>query len=175
MAEWLKDNVWKLKYHYLLGNHDCHYAFQNNGFQCTGYENRKQDIINDVLSPADWQMFHLFMRVGPYLCSHAGVTPKTKHFAARNQEVEALNVAFTGGFHNMFQVGRGRGGWAKVGGPTWLDWTSEFEPLPDQLQIVGHTQSRSIRSEEGSYCLDTNLRHVAWVEETGELKILEWI
>jgi len=30
---------------FLLGNHDCHYFFSHNGFKCSGYDPRKQEVI----------------------------------------------------------------------------------------------------------------------------------
>jgi hypothetical protein len=46
-------------------------------------------------------------------------------------------------------VARGieRGGNAAVGGITWLDWRSEFRPVPGVNQIVGHTPGIAAKAQ----------------------------
>lgn len=175
---------------FLLGNHDCHYFFRHDGFKCSGYEPSKQMVIDQELALPAKEAFKISTKVGPYLVSHAGYTEASLRH--RQEEPYALKQAFNGGFHFLFGAGRARGGNQAVGGPTWLDWNYEFEHIDDIPQIVGHTNGRDVRSKgltktvskvdgDGdmnieiglmSWCLDTALHHIAWVdEETGEVTI----
>ena len=162
---------------FLLGNHDCHYFFRHNGFKCSGYNNQKQDVIDANLPDVIREHFKIYTHVGPYLVSHAGFTEATLQYARPEVEAEALKTALAGGFDPLFGAGYDRGGNQPVGGPTWLDW-SNLQHIPECAQIVGHTNGRDVRVKGGlgvphnSYCLDTSLRHCAWVDEiTGAVTI----
>lgn len=179
---------------FLLGNHDCHYFFRHDAFKCSGYNPQKQEVIDANVPDGIKEYFRIYTRVGPYLVSHAGFTEATLQYARQEVEAEALRKAFAGGFDPIFGAGYARGGNQPVGGPTWLDWNAEFQSIDDCPQIVGHTNSGTVRmkglttgdcvqDEDGtlhvpigllSYCLDTALRHVAIVdEETGAVTIEE--
>lgn len=179
---------------FLLGNHDCHYFFDHNGFKCSGYDPVKHQFISANIPGVIVEKFRIFTRVGPYLVSHAGFTEATLPYAKLEVEEEAIRTALAGGFDPIFGAGRARGGWLPVGGPTWLDWSAEFEHIDDMPQIVGHTQGKDVRTKGTtkaeskvdpngditvdlglmSYCLDTALRNCAFVdEETGKVTIEE--
>lgn len=157
---------------FLLGNHDCHYFFEAPYFKCSGYNPHKQEMIWETLSFSTVvPKFKIFTRVGPYLLSHAGFAEATLQYARPEVEKEALILARAGGFDPIFGAGRARGGHQKIGGPTWLDWNYEFEHIDGVPQIVGHTHGSAVRtkgegSEYRSWCLDTGLQYVAWVDET---------
>ena len=162
---------------HLLGNHDCHYAFADQKFQCSGYAARTKMAV-DALIPVDvWRKFHVFTKVGPYTVSHAGFCEHTLQYARPEIEREAIETALAGGFDLIFGAGHARGGWLPFGGPTWLDWDYEFSHIPDVPQIVGHTPHRKVQSkgEKGqlqSWDLDTHSKHIAWVdEETGAVEV----
>lgn len=148
----------------LFGNHDCHYAFSHNWFMCSGYDGHKKQAINNILTEDYWRKFKVFTRVDGYLISHAGFHPATMHMATEECAAEALDRAFSHRFHDMFGAGYARGGMNPIGGPTYLDWTREFQPI-DEKQIVGHSHDKFVRERDGSYCIDTGLNHVAWIED----------
>lgn len=163
---------------FLLGNHDCHYFFRHDWFKCSGYNPQKQEVISANVPQGIIEHFDIFTRVGPYLVSHAGFHPKTLQYATLEDERDALESAYNGRFDAIFGAGYARGGRQAIGGPTWLDWSAEFEHIDDCPQIVGHTNGRDIRVKGGlaarhnSYCLDTALHHVAFVDdETGTVTI----
>lgn len=178
---------------FLLGNHDCHYFFQHNGFKCSGYENRKQDAIDTLIPRSVMEKFHIFTRVGPYLLSHAGFHKGNMDLATPEAERHHLQIAHDGGFSKMWGAGMARGGNQALGGPTWLDWNDEFGHIDGTPQIVGHTNQRdnlpkskgitkadSTVNAEGnlsvemglmSHCIDTALRHVLWLEDDGRVTI----
>ena len=163
---------------FLLGNHDCHYFFHHNGFMCSGYDHRKKDVIQANLAQTTMDQFKVFTKVGPYLCSHAGLHLATLGFDKPEVEAGALRTARAGGWDPFWGAGRARGGNQQIGGPTWLDWGAEFEHIDDLPQIVGHTNGQHVRSKGNSgqlqsWCLDTALRNCAIVdEETGAIEIV---
>lgn len=155
---------------FLLGNHDCHYFFDHPNFMCSGYTPAKKEVIEETMSGDAVEQFRIFTRVGPYLVSHAGFTEATMRFATEEVEAEALQAAYDGKFDPIFGAGYARGGRQPIGGPTWLDWNAEFQHIPSQPQIVGHTNGSAVRtkgegSEFRSWCIDTALHFVAWVDE----------
>src|SRR5947208_128299 len=46
-VEWLRDHVENPKYTFLWGNHDLHYAWPLGDLICSGYDPRKQLLVND--------------------------------------------------------------------------------------------------------------------------------
>jgi hypothetical protein len=161
---------------WLLGNHDCHYFFKHAAFQCSGYDPRKKEIIEEVIPPEVMREFMISTMVGPYLVSHAGYREETFKYHA--DEDKALEWAHQGGFDALFGPGFARGGHQMWGGPTWLDWNDEFQHIPDLPQIVGHTQGKDIRTQgdyerNSSWCIDTSLRHVALVDENNGAVTIE--
>lgn len=174
------DYIESLNWEKLLGNHDIHYLAASLAmYGCSGYDPRKRKIVQEIFKP-DWivENFKVYTKVGPYTLSHAGFHEDTLQYAKPEVCKEAMNAAmFRREYDPLFGAGRARGGALKVGGPIWLDWNYEFEHIDDFPQIVGHTKGRDVRqagggSEFNSYCLDTSLRHVAWVDEdTGKVEI----
>lgn len=162
ITTWLLEKLWDPKYTVLWGNHDCHYAFDRSEFLCTGYNPETKRLLRKEMSEDVWRRFKIFTQVGPYMVSHAGLNSKTLYLVEK--EKEALEKAFAGGFHPMWQAGRASGGYAEFGGPTWLRWWElEDVGIP---QIVGHTKVKKPTQDTlGNWNLDTALRYIAWVEE----------
>lgn len=184
-AKWVKEHIDDPKVTFLLGNHDASYAF-GGAWRCSGYSPYTHKNFRDTLSPTDIRKFYIFTHVGPFLLSHAGFHPRTVHLADLDTCRLAMELALDGDMSPIFQVGFCRGGGVPRGGPLWLDWNQEFEPMK-QAQIVGHThKTRSVRSKTYnggenpdvgsnsiSYCLDSGLNHVMWVDdETHEVEIV---
>lgn len=55
-----------------------------------------------------------------------------------------------------YRIGRCRGGPDRVGGLFWCDFDREFTPIPELIQIVGHTRGTTLRQRGGSFCVDYN-------------------
>ena len=132
---------------WLLGNHDCHYFFQSNGFKCSGYDPVKHNFISANIPDVVVDSFKIFTKVGPYTLSHAGFHEATLQYCRPEVEREALKTVKGGGWDPIFGAGRARGGSQMIGGPTWLDWNSEFEHIPEVPQIVGHTHGSAVRTK----------------------------
>lgn len=162
----------------LLGNHDCHYFFDNPQFACSGYHPSKKFLIKELIPLETIRRFKLYAKVGPYLISHAGFNSVTIQYADPIICAHAIQDAMIERFDPLFGAGRARGGNQKYGGPTWLDWQEEFEAL-ETPQIVGHTNGKEVRTKQTgdgvkSYCLDTALHHCAMLDDvTGEVEIIE--
>lgn len=162
------------RFTFLMGNHDAHYRWTNHQFPCSGYSPTTARIVEKNLRPADWQRFKISTRVGPFLISHAGYHPDV--LANRHAEPHACQIADSGGFHQLFGPGRSRGGWLEFGGPTWLDFNWEFEDIPLQPQIVGHTfqPTGPKASPNGeSFCIDTGLKHLGYIDNDFNFRIGE--
>jgi predicted MPP superfamily phosphohydrolase len=76
MATWLKLNLYKEKRVFLMGNHDFHYRVLPYSLYCSGYASWKHEIIQHILSEADWNQIKYFHAVGNFWFSHAGITEK---------------------------------------------------------------------------------------------------
>lgn len=164
-CKWILDHIDNPKFTFLLGNHDCQYAFGSQGFRCSGFQQPTLEAVRMLIPREVWKKFHLFTRVGEYLCSHAGFVEQSLEYAKPEVEVRIIEEALSGKFPHLFEPGYSRGGSKPVGGPTWLDWKYEFTPVEGVPQIVGHTKGQGVRikvsdSGEASYCLDTALGHV---------------
>lgn len=183
IATWLRNHL--DEYDICWGNHDISYAFGGN-FRCSGYDWHTQDAANR-LHKSDWWKLKVFTRVGKFLVSHAGFHPKTISMATDEAVARAIDHGFKGIQDPMWGAGASRGGRNLRGGPVWLDWNEEFEAF-DTPQIVGHTFSTEHKVRHKvynpdkilgpepptSYCLDTGLNHVMWVdEETNHVEIVE--
>ena len=161
---------------FLLGNHDCHYFFGHDGFKCSGYNHQKQDVIDTLIPRTVREKFHIFTRVGSYLLSHAGFHTGNIGNATPEVERHHLQIAHDGGFSRMWGAGMARGGNQALGGPTWLDFAYEFEPIVGVPQIVGHTNGKDVRTKqtsngEISYCIDTALHNICWISDDGQTTI----
>ncbi len=178
-CKFIRDNVDNPDHTFLYGNHDIHYAFPRDGIICGGWTKAKKDVVDKYLSVNHWEKFKLFAWTETekdYLCSHAGIHPNLLHpihgFSKESlleTEVHALSWLKFGKIHPLVAPGRSRGGYADIGGVTWMDW-SEFKHIEGLNQIVGHTPAPEIRQVMGNYCVDTHLNHVIIVDEQGNLQ-----
>jgi hypothetical protein len=192
------------KYTLLLGNHDIQYLVSRR-HMCTGYQADTAATIAMMLSTEARRAFRYHYWIGAdILCSHAGLSrqwvddafgigdapaapsvaeirlwldecaEQFLHSPASGRRVRRIDpdALFTA-------VGTARGGHPsrRVGGITWCDWNAEFEEVPGVRQIVGHTTSsnRQPMVKNINWCIDTNLRHVAIVDETGTIRCEEVI
>ncbi len=170
----------------LWGNHDVQYALKNPRLRCSGYDASKHAIIDKFVTPEHWAKFKFSTIVEgagtSWLVSHAGlhqsVFPSTVCSELTSiqdwLDEEASHVMKTcnvGRLPAPFAVGWARGGRDAFGGPLWLDWNQEFDPIEGIHQIVGHTPGDGVRTkiakDSVNFCLDTNLNNVALVTDRG--------
>lgn len=160
-AKWLDRNLDNPNYTFMRANHDVAYMFPYNKYlSCSGFTVEKSKAI---LQNIDILKFRnktkLFHRINNFLLSHAGITRNLMTYLARRGEIdgETLNYSVEsveyhinsvlptserwcedGRIHPLYDVGFTRGGRAEVGGLTWCD-LSEFQPIPNVVNIFGHT------------------------------------
>jgi len=176
MCEWLNDKYESLgdKATWLLGNHDVSYlsTFQPRSYKvlkhtenylCSGWSHSKASKINKRLNPNFLYNLELCVQIDDFICSHAGF--HESHFFPMKSAIESI-IELSNRWQNdrrtfMFShnhwignVGVCRNGYSKVGSPIWLDWNYEFKPIPDILQIVGHTEDYRTRTQQGNICID---------------------
>lgn len=150
-AELRQEMLWNDKFTVLWGNHTVSYAFEDNKYtKCSGYQPRKQRVINKVLGAEDYTKFKWFCWVDSYLCSHAGIntyflppnikiTKKGITDWLTKQSNDANIKISTGQSHWFYRAGYSRGGDQKVGGLVWQDFDTEFEPIEGIKQLLGHS------------------------------------
>lgn len=198
MVKWLAENVRNPKYTFLWGNHDLSYAFPH--YECSGFDKNKLEIVQRHLNDNDhWKRFKLFHWIGTpandeergnvpsneWLISHAGIHPSLlnpilgfdKQSLLALEEEAMWKLRYCQQVTSLLAPGRGRGGYARVGGVVWLDWNSEFVPINGLNQIVGHSFAENVRTknipDSTNYCIDTALRHVVEIKEDGTLQIVK--
>ncbi len=157
---WRVDDFVKKDNHIaLIGNHDMHYMHSNRNFQCSGYEQWKYFLINDIVQRDTWDKlrgYHVLDNT--WLLSHAGLHKEyipinIQRLALQNKTEtfktisEYLDQEMRKGLRDeswIFHAGHIRGGNQKYGGLMWCD-SREFTPTTGLNQIFGHTVSNSIR------------------------------
>lgn len=173
-AQYLKEFLLKTHNNItLFGNHDLHYFFDNRYVFCSGYEDRKNKIIEKSLSEKKSliiEKFKWFIFIDDYLCTHAGlhksfIPTVLNHEGLYDyltiQSNDANIKTRTKQPHWFYQAGYARGGSQKKGGIVWLDFDQEFFPIENVSQIVGHTfrKKKKVQAygKTDNYCIDTNL------------------
>lgn len=176
------------------GNHCIQYAYpQIDGLYCSGRNDSKIPVIREEMGDhRDKLKLHLWLNLNGkvWLLSHAGFHPTfllTDRGVAtdgcegfvREESEKALYDLNSYRMHPLVGAGWARGGNQKHGGCTWLDFNDEFVATPGINQIVGHTHNRKGLVKEihddnsENYCIDTGLKHVAILDDSGEVEIVE--
>ena len=160
-AKWLDVNLDNPNYIFIRSNHDTTYMFPRNKYlYCSGFTMEKSKAILqniDILKlRGKTKLFH---RINSFLLSHAGISRTLIEYLARRGEIDGSTIKHSaesveshitpllstaeqwcedGRVHPLYDVGFIRGGRSEVGGATWCD-LSEFQPIPNIVQIFGHT------------------------------------
>lgn len=182
VAVWLKDSLKKENRIHLLGNHELNYMFGGID-RCSGFSNSKNSVINSVLDSYDWQKLKFYYDCQGWLCTHAGCSgdlfgnPISKE-SSMSYICKQLDVWKSCLFlkninqSKIFQVGVKRGGVCSVGGPLWCHFPEEFVPMANIKQVFGHTIQSHVNNINCNYCIDTNLKQLAIVDN-GRINIVE--
>jgi len=140
----------------LIGNHDVHYMFLNEGFQCSGYRPSMAMKLKIIFNE-NKKLFDIAYQIDKYIWSHAGISQGWYDFNKKEIEetrdqfncstlADTLNrILYTNNFRILFQCGIKRSGRYNFGGLTWADRKETmYNYLPDYFQIVGHTPISNI-------------------------------
>ena len=151
----------------IMGNHDYYYAHGDligSGF------NRVTDA---ALLPHRTMMrktlsFYDYDSENKILVSHAGLTKLIwDRYKMTLDTLEAnLDALLVDKFSPLYWIGRARYGMKPTGGILWNDWFEEFKPIPELIQIVGHSGYKpgGVHKKGNSYNVDC-LSHVRQVLE----------
>jgi hypothetical protein len=167
-CNFLKKWLFKDNFYTCIGNHDIQYLFDNNSTICSGYSRDKDLFITDYLGsflPPIRDKFLWYLWIDDFLCSHAGINSRSFPF---NQEInkpaittwldeqidQAVPKLINGSHHWFYGAGEGRGGRQKIGGITWQDFDTEFEPIDGLKQLVGHSSHNIILNHHTDGSLD---------------------
>ncbi len=172
-----------------FGNHDVSYLYQSYYTSCSGWEPRKQKVIDEHFNRSLLPKIKWFCWVDDYLCTHAGLHPyflppmiglnkeEITEFLQKESQL-AQKALEEKKQHWFFGAGRARGGNQKRGGLNWLDWSYEFEPIKEIHQIVGHTNGSKVRSYSSVYkndiCIDCHLAEYLTITN-GEMEIKKFV
>lgn len=152
----------------LMGNHDVQYAFPDiESLQCSGFNPRRIPVINRFMQEDHWERVRFFTMEKGWLISHAGIQERQN--LVEQEEHCRANLFRHRVTHPWVRAGRARGGTQSVGGITWLDFDTEFEPVEGYRQIVGHTEGDGVRRKGENYCIDTrdNMVYVGIIDDDG--------
>lgn len=143
----------------VIGNHEMSYLFPDR-HRCSGW-----DPIREVMfKPYHIEIFKYcepFIKLpGNFVVSHAGFNKHSiKGLSLDDDDGEVDSWAFDMESEANW-IGWARGGRNPKGGIYWMDWNSEFQPIPGINQIVGHTRGKGIRiqctenQDSYNYCVD---------------------
>lgn len=143
----------------IFGNHELSYL-KPNKHRCSGY-NDKTEVQMMERSKDLYTLFKPYLLLdGNVLVTHAGLHKQI--WDEHGLSLKTLSPWLDGGWMGIrtspvHWVGRARGGYDPVGGIFWCDWKTEFEPIPELVQIVGHTSRAckdGIVERDGNYCID---------------------
>lgn len=135
----------------LLGNHDVHYMFLSEGYECSGYRPSMASTLKHVFKD-NKRLFQMAFQINDHIWTHAGIAEKW--YDHNKDEIDVFSTKFdcvdlADTFNKMMyakenrllhQVGRKRSGYYHAGGITWADRAeTSFNPFKGYHQIVGHT------------------------------------
>jgi hypothetical protein len=146
-AEWLSESLKKENRVHLIGNHDeCYHP--NRELFCSGFSSKKKEVINKVLTTADWDKLNYYHFENNWLFSHAGINRywfgdplngKIHLNIIRNTINDSIKKQSIGYTNNaIWAADKYRSGNHEWGGILWQDW-KKMELIPDLKQCVGHT------------------------------------
>lgn len=132
----------------LLGNHDIQYVYENENYECSGYQQHMM-ISYNILFKEHLGLFQVAYQIGAYIWTHAGIVKSWyNRWVALDANIEGdsiadkLNFMMCSSYYRrlLFQVGYERGGSNLYGGIVWADKKeTESDILLGYSQIVGHT------------------------------------
>lgn len=192
-AHWLRHSLHQPKRVHLFGNHDIGYAFQQVDkyhrrklawLKCSGNTDKKLKEIRKIIPSESeaWRKLKLLHITQRFHLSHAGLSefhfahPVFGYSKVEERCEVALDKLRQGFYDQIIDAGLARSGNLVTGGILWQDWTEEFVPIEGINQIVGHTKDecRCVRDNHFyerayakwlNYCIDTDSRHVAIIED----------
>jgi len=137
----------------LYGNHELSYIHPQKMI-CSGYKSAMQMHFNGGLKEKIETRFKHFLFFEPnILITHAGLTAG---LAKSDDITKQLNEWVKDIYSPAYWISRARGGIHSTGGIYWCDFNNDFTPIPELIQIFGHTSGKTLRHIDQSFCIDYN-------------------
>lgn len=148
-CRWLKASMAAANRVHLFGNHDISYFFpEHRQCRCPGHSTEKQQVFDEEMAGIAPNALRIATHVGDWLLAHAGFSAAIAHGQPAGEIVlmaeSELDSIASGKDSHLLHVGPSRGGYDRVGGPLWLDWSREFRPIAGLNQIVGHSPAKGV-------------------------------
>ena len=165
-AHWFVWSINQKNRIHITGNHDAMYWFaENKSVRCSGYEQYKSILINDIVKKQDWEKLVFFHNLdNKWLMTHGGFHPtwidmsrargdKVMEYSIEratkrlSREVNSCKKALYSDKHHWFAMP----GFARshtspyYGGILWCDWDKEFQATKGLHQLCGHTPNYNLR------------------------------
>jgi hypothetical protein len=196
-AQWLKESLDKPNRIHLMGNHDINYSYLNyitdaqghpqNIYNCSGYDMRKDDAINRIMTESDWDKIKFAHFGNGCWFTHAGIHPHWFEHPIKGMSNDAILDKLTKATDDYLNrtwnetigaVGRCRGGMQKVGGILWCDDFREGHVSRGLRQVYGHTPTMGKIScwyENGGLNanIDCGLNQVLEIDEDGNAEPID--
>lgn len=166
----------KGKAEFLLGNHELSYI-NSRVWRCSGWNDRTSRMMMQYKDEL-WERGLSYVILGAnIIVTHAGITLPLWNMLTESrvennlqEKIDMVCRRIDGArsepYSWLYQAGT-RGNGMHTPGPFWCDWKDEFEPVPEIVQVVGHTavlgpakhfQQEFIeglrRSPNGDWCID---------------------
>lgn len=152
--ELVLDAIEKGKAECVYGNHELSYLRPKH--RCSGYNYHRHKVIDSHKERIN-ALFKPYLFLGDsFLVSHAGFTKDLWD----NEDVTLENIQekFAAWWPRiespLHWIGQARGGPNYYGGIFWCDFEREFKPIPELIQVFGHSHGKGIRQKENAYCID---------------------
>jgi hypothetical protein len=154
-----------------LGNHELSYipvqGEANTPYhRCSGFDYQRSIIMRkheiDIR-----ELFKPYIMINPrFLVTHAGLTKQIwdDYNLTFDNLPQTLDQWWLTPHSPAHWIGYARGGRNQCGGIFWCDFNREFDPIPDLIQVFGHTAGDGIRVINNSYCIDTLDKQHAFLE-----------
>jgi predicted phosphodiesterase len=166
-AKWILEKLDDPKMVCLMGNHEMGYRFPTiPNAKCSGWTREKALEINKFLKQSDWEKIKFLYFHNKYYFSHAGMDSTWACHPINGCSETYVNSLIEDGIVKLkagddplvFAAGQSRGGWAKVGGIIWNDFTRDFKPIENINQVFGHTPAPKPRNvswvNSDNWCID---------------------
>lgn len=141
----------------LYGNHELSYLHDH--MQCSGWNAATQAHVTGGYQHSMAARFKHFLWYEPNILITHGGLDKTiwDEFQLSVAELPQTLTEWSRDTHSpAYRIGYRRGGFSPAGGIFWCDFDHEFQPIPELVQIVGHTRGRDLRTNGTNYCIDYN-------------------
>lgn len=139
----------------LYGNHELSYLMAR--MRCSGWNASMAAHVNGGLRHEMGNRFTSFLLYEPnILITHAGLdkTIWDEFHLSLDNLAQTLAEWTVDESSPAYRIGRSRGGSDRVGGIFWCDFHREHTPIPELIQVVGHTRGRGLRVNGTTTCVD---------------------